>query len=162
MTDYGVKNDQRHRFGAHNQFFAEPADKSQFAIIALSAVYKKKGPILACSLAGLGIATLLSVAAGSILPGLIGTSIIRTASGALFVVFGVYILFFQHDEKDKIKIGKNPFLYSFTFLFLTELGDKTQIANIMFAATLDPFLVFVGAFLAMLILSVMAVFFGEP
>jgi putative Ca2+/H+ antiporter (TMEM165/GDT1 family) len=40
-------------------------------------------------------------------------------------------------------------------------GDKTQIASAIFATEYNPSMVFIGVMLALLILSVMAIFLGK-
>ena len=46
-------------------------------------------------------------------------------------------------------------------IFLSEWGDKTQIASALFATEYDPRMVFIGVMIALLILSVMAIFLGK-
>jgi putative Ca2+/H+ antiporter (TMEM165/GDT1 family) len=46
-------------------------------------------------------------------------------------------------------------------IFLSEWGDKTQIASALFATEYNPRMVFIGVMIALLILSVMAVFLGK-
>ncbi len=46
-------------------------------------------------------------------------------------------------------------------IFLSEWGDKTQIASALFAAEYDPYMVFIGVMTALLILSAMAIYLGK-
>ena len=46
-------------------------------------------------------------------------------------------------------------------IFLSEWGDKTQIASALFATEYDPWMVFIGVMTALLILSVMAIYLGK-
>jgi putative Ca2+/H+ antiporter (TMEM165/GDT1 family) len=46
-------------------------------------------------------------------------------------------------------------------IFLSEWGDKTQIASALFATEYDPRLVFFGVMTALLILSVLAIYLGK-
>ncbi len=46
-------------------------------------------------------------------------------------------------------------------VFLSELGDKTQITAGLFATQFNPFWVFAGVMLALILLSVMAIFLGN-
>lgn len=50
---------------------------------------------------------------------------------------------------------------AFVVIFLAELGDKTQIVCMTLAARHRPWPVFVGAFLAFILLNVLAVLFGS-
>ncbi|MDM7933924.1 MAG: TMEM165/GDT1 family protein, partial [Methanothrix sp.] len=49
----------------------------------------------------------------------------------------------------------------FSVIFLSEWGDKTQIASALFAAEYGPRMVFFGVMSALLILSVAAVYLGR-
>ena len=54
------------------------------------------------------------------------------------------------------------FLTTFGTIFLAELGDKTQLATIMMASkTKLPFSVFTGASLALCLVTLTGVVFGE-
>lgn len=54
------------------------------------------------------------------------------------------------------------FLTAFTTLFLAEMGDKTQLAVItLTASSKKPVSVFLGAILALGIVTLLGVFFGE-
>ena len=53
-------------------------------------------------------------------------------------------------------------LTAFGLIFLAEMGDKTQLAAIgMVAKTRAPWAVFLGAALALCLVSLLAVLFGE-
>ena len=84
----------------------------------------------------------------------------------------------NHENKEKIqeentkdadnvipsklaKFRKNPYFAGFIFIFLMELGDKTQILTIALASIYPfPFEVWLGAFLALILLAWIGVFFG--
>ena len=54
------------------------------------------------------------------------------------------------------------FLATFTTIFLAELGDKTQLAAIsMVAKSKAPFAVFFGSISAFVVVTLLAVLFGE-
>lgn len=53
------------------------------------------------------------------------------------------------------------FLSTFGLIFLAELGDKTQLAAIsMVSSTKKPFAVFLGASVAMIVVTALGVIFG--
>ena len=43
----------------------------------------------------------------------------------------------------------------------SEMGDKSQIATLLFAARFDPLFVFIGAFAALVLLSVVSIAVGK-
>ena len=46
-------------------------------------------------------------------------------------------------------------------IFITEWGDKTQIASGIFATKYNPLMVLIGAVTALALLSVMAIYLGK-
>ena len=59
------------------------------------------------------------------------------------------------------RLRKNPYIAGFSFIFLMELGDKTQLLTITLASIYPyPLEVWLGAFLALISLAWMGVFFG--
>ena len=65
------------------------------------------------------------------------------------------------DDKEKETTQKNPFIAAFLIIMLTEWGDKTQIAAAIFATQYNAIFVFIGTMTALLILSLIAIFFGK-
>lgn len=57
----------------------------------------------------------------------------------------------------------NTFMTVFTTVFLAEIGDKTQLATMLFAADgkTSPWHVFVGSALALILASAIGVFAGN-
>ncbi|MBD3264834.1 MAG: hypothetical protein GF375_07005 [Candidatus Omnitrophica bacterium] len=54
------------------------------------------------------------------------------------------------------------FMAAFGIIFLAELGDKTQLANLMMSAkTKSPWIVFLASVLAFSLLTLITVFLGE-
>jgi putative Ca2+/H+ antiporter (TMEM165/GDT1 family) len=57
-------------------------------------------------------------------------------------------------------VSANPLLSSFLLIALTEWGDKTQIAAVLFAAEYEPLPVLAGAVSALALLSALAIYLG--
>ncbi len=70
------------------------------------------------------------------------------------------MLISKDDGKKETK-QKNPFIAAFLIIILTEWGDKTQIAAAIFATQYEAIFVFIGTMTALLILSLIAIFFGK-
>lgn len=139
---------------------AELGDKTQIAIIVLSTRTKKhlvllSGVILAFILTD-GIAVLL----GNYITKIIPLFYIRIASGIVFIIFGIITLL-SREKDDEVKDLKNPFISGFGIIFLSELGDKTQIAAGLFATKYNEVLVFLGVIFALGLLSLLAVYLGK-
>lgn len=141
---------------------AELGDKTQLAVLALSAKHNKKAIVLLAAVLAFALANAIAAVLGSIFSFTLPTGTIKLAAGALFILVGLHTLFSREEEKqEKIASDKNVFLSSFTLLFLMEMGDKTQLANLLFAAIYNPALVWLASTLAMSLLAVLAVAAGK-
>lgn len=142
---------------------AEMGDKTQLSILLLSSKTQEYfrlllGVMLAFLLAD-GIAILLGSWVTSVIP----VDLVKIVSGLVFILFGLLILKGDRDDdaEESNLSAKRAFASGFTMIFLSEWGDKTQIASALFAMEYDPIMVFIGVMIALLILSVMAIFLGK-
>ncbi|MFX0059079.1 MAG: TMEM165/GDT1 family protein, partial [Candidatus Heimdallarchaeota archaeon] len=116
---------------------------------------------------------------------LIPLSLISIISGLVFIVIGLLELrplkklylerkkSNENTDNDKsdmkeneigtrfAKMRKNPYIAGFLFIFIMELGDKTQILTITLATIYPyPLIVWLGSFLALTSLAWIGVGFG--
>ena len=139
---------------------AELGDKSQLAVITLSAKNKPKsvflGSLLVFALID-GISAIVGGSIGAYFPVLW----INIACGIIFLAIGVYTIFSPGDLTVIIKERSNVLLTSFFLVGALELGDKTQLAVIALAAEYSaPIQVFAGMILAFSLLTGVGVVFG--
>jgi len=73
-------------------FLAEMGDKTQLAAMAMSAESKAPLAVFAGAVLALVLVTLIGVALGGSLTRVVPARYIRMASGALFVVIGIFML----------------------------------------------------------------------
>ncbi|VVB87028.1 Uncharacterised protein [uncultured archaeon] len=141
---------------------AELGDKTQLTIIALSAGYDRvkvfTGVILAFTLV-----TGLGVLVGNTLLQVIAPALIKTLAGLLFVIFGIWMLASKSgSDTGSSSPLRNPLFSTFSMITLAEMGDKTQLTAITLSAKYDsPYLVFLGAVLALASISVMGILIGR-
>jgi Ca2+/H+ antiporter, TMEM165/GDT1 family len=140
---------------------AELGDKTQLSIILLSSKTKKHVHLLLGVLLAFLIVDGIAVAAGSWVTTIIPLFYLKMVSGSIFIFFGILTLLNKDDGRASPKAYRNPFVSSFVLIFLTEWGDKTQIVAALFATTLNPFFVLIGAMMSLSILSVIAIYFGK-
>lgn len=76
-------------------FLAELGDKTQFAAVAASAGTKSTFTVLLAVVLALSIAGALGVVAGRFIGMHLSPELMRWMSGGLFVIIGVWILFFR-------------------------------------------------------------------
>ncbi len=142
---------------------AELGDKTQLAMLALSSKTRSHLALFGGAMAAFSLTTLLAVVFG----GFISTSIpqewIKIAGGLLFIAFGVLSLkaAFDGKEGDEKMELKSPFFTAFSLIFISELGDKTQLSAAVFASKYDQMQVFAGAILALALLTAMAIYAGK-
>ena len=141
---------------------AELGDKTQLAILLLSSKTRRHFQLLAGVMLAFFLVDGLAVLAGTWIMRLVPLGLLRILSGSLFILVGILILK-SKEETDEIKNTeiKNPFYSGFLLILLSEFGDKTQIAAGLFATKYNPWMVLTGALLALLMLSLAAIYLGK-
>jgi len=146
---------------------AELGDKTQLSILLLSSKAKKHlhlllGVVLAFLIVD-GVAVLLGTWITNIIP----INSLKIFSGIIFMIFGMLMLgeVILSRRKKVEKEGKfyfeNSFLSGFVLIFVSEWGDKTQIASALFASQYNAWMVMIGTMTALTLLSVMAIYLGK-
>lgn len=141
----------------------EIGDKTQFATISLAARHRWP-PVLAGGALGLVVVTAIGAALGAALSGFFETWLwaIKVAGGAFSVVYGVWTYLRPPEANaEGTDEERSAFVEAFSLNFVAELGDKTQIAVILLAATMAaPVSVFLGGSLALVGIAVVSVAIG--
>jgi putative Ca2+/H+ antiporter (TMEM165/GDT1 family) len=167
-------------------FVGELGDKTQLIVFNLALDYKKSYKVGLGASLGFAVIVTIGIIFGAIITTVIPLSVISIISGIIFVIIGVlearslkrlYLERKLYKDNPGIiennaketdigskfsKIRKNPYIAGFFFIFIMELGDKTQILTITFATIYPyPILVWLGSFLALISLAWMGVAFGS-
>jgi len=141
---------------------AEMGDKTQLSILLLSSRTREYFRLLLGVMLAFLLADGFAILVGSWVTNVIPVHLVKLASGLVFILFGILILKGGQDEGTESNLSaKRAFVSGFSMIFLSEWGDKTQIASALFATEYNPRMVFIGVMIALLILSVMAVFLGK-
>ncbi|OPY51637.1 MAG: hypothetical protein A4E48_01480 [Methanosaeta sp. PtaU1.Bin060] len=141
---------------------AEMGDKTQLSILMLSSRTREYLQLLAGVMLAFLLVDGFAILVGSWVTSVVPIHIVKLISGAVFILFGVLILKGGSEEEDGGDLSpKNAFISGFSMIFLSEWGDKTQIASALFAAEYDPRAVFIGVMTALALLSIMAVYLGR-
>lgn len=141
--------------------FAEFLDKSQLMILLFALRTRKHLQLFSGVMLGFILVDGSAIIAGAWLANLIPSLYIKLIAGLGFILFGI-LNFREASRKQEKPIPlKNPFLSGLGIIFLSEWGDKTQIASGLFATQYSPLLVFFGTILALGILSLAAIYFGK-
>jgi len=162
---------------------AELGDKTQLAVLTQVCKYRTVLPVFLGGSLALTILTGIGVAFGQAMGVLLPADIIRRVAAVLFIVMGLYLAY-QHlrqagqpeeadeslvcdaDDADQSAALRRrdwaAFSSTFVLIFLAELGDKTQLASISLASkSSSPWMVFLGASLALSTVTAMGVLFGQ-
>jgi putative Ca2+/H+ antiporter (TMEM165/GDT1 family) len=142
---------------------AEMGDKTQLSVILLSSRTREYIPLLAGVMLAFLITDGFAILIGSWMTGIIPLDLLKLISGGVFILFGALILRGDQKEAEEERglSSGNALLSGFSLIFLSEWGDKTQIASALFATEYNPIMVLIGVMEALFILSVMAIYLGQ-
>jgi putative Ca2+/H+ antiporter (TMEM165/GDT1 family) len=140
---------------------AEFGDKTQIAVVSLSAKHKPKSVFVGALLALCLVSGVTALIGGAVAP-FISAFWIGLVAGTSFLIFGIYTLFSRKDRIVKIKEHSKTITTSFSLIVVTELGDKTQLAIVALSAEYGTSIqVFLGAMLAFALLTALGVVLGK-
>ncbi|MDR1941016.1 MAG: TMEM165/GDT1 family protein [Endomicrobium sp.] len=145
-------------------FISEMGDKTQLTAMAFTSRFKP-GLVIAAISAASVLTNFAAVAAGGFFSEILPFNIIKIVSYILFILFGVWTLAAKEDKESggagrKAKVIINPFFTVACLFFISELGDKTQIAAMTLAMNENPYGVFAGASLGMICANLVAIGVG--
>lgn len=142
----------------------EMGDKTQVLALLLSVRYRRSRPILA----GILLATLLTMGVtsliGTTLSEFIPTGILRWVLVAMFFAVAVWTLIPEGKDDDEVPLTSSSslMLTACTTFLLAELGDKSQLATLVMAATYGSFAsVMAGGTLGVMLAIAPAVLLGK-
>ncbi|MFX1569273.1 MAG: TMEM165/GDT1 family protein [Promethearchaeota archaeon] len=170
-------------------FIGELGDKTQLIVFNLALEYEKFYKIGIGVTFGFALIVTIGVFFGAVITQFIPVFIISIASGIVFIIIGLLearnlkqLYLEKYKNKDTLttdtssenlrvdkenisskfsKLKRNPYLAGFGFIFLMELGDKTQILTITLASIYSfPIEVWLGSFLALITVAWLGILFG--
>jgi len=171
-------------------FIGELGDKTQLIVFNLALEYKKFYKVGIGATLGFAVIVTIGILFGSLITEFVPLGLISLISGLLFIAIGLIELrnikslylnerrlkplnknsMQNNSEKEETKskeavkfvwLKKNPYIAGFGFIFLMELGDKTQLLTISLASIYAaPFEVWLGAFLALVSVAWIGIFAG--
>jgi len=142
---------------------AEMGDKTQLSILLLSSRTQEYAKLVLGVMLAFLLADGLAILVGSYIDAVVPVTTVKALSGLVFILFGILILKEkgEEEESEQSLSARGAFLSGFSMIFLSEWGDKTQIASALFATEYDPLMVFAGVMIALFILTLMAIFLGR-
>jgi len=140
---------------------AEMGDKTQLVTLTMSSQYSP-WKVLGGVMLAMTVLISLAVAVGNVLYEFIPLFIITAVSGSFFILMGVWIYLQPQNVGQEGGPGGSGFNQAFGVTLVAEMGDKTQMAVLLLAASFGaPFMVLLGSILAMLVNHSLAAFLGS-
>nr|CBH37527.1 conserved hypothetical membrane protein, UPF0016 family [uncultured archaeon] len=142
---------------------AELGDKTQLSTLLLASKTDKHLHLLLGIILAFLIVDGIAILAGEWITDIAPRELIKMLSGAIFIIFGLVTLIFR-NKREEIKTKyhfENPFYSGFILIFVSEWGDKTQIATGLFATQYNGLMVLTGVIIALSLLSVIAIYSGK-
>ncbi len=140
---------------------AEIGDKTQLSILLLSSRTREYARLLLGVMLAFLLADGFAILVGSYVNEAMPFTAVKAVSGLVFILFGILILRGEDGEEEMSLSARGAFVSGFSMIFLSEWGDKTQIASALFATEYDPLMVFAGVMIALFILTLAAIFLGK-
>ena len=139
----------------------ELGDKTQLLVISLAAKHPPL-PVAMGAFLGEASVTAIAVTIGIAIASVVDVFLLQLASGAIFIVLGVWNLRPKGaEEAESVEVSR-PFVNAAGLAFLAELGDKTMLAVIALSGALQaPASVFLGASIALLGMILVAIAVGR-
>ncbi|MBI2137891.1 TMEM165/GDT1 family protein [Candidatus Woesearchaeota archaeon] len=140
---------------------AEIGDKTQLAMLALAMRHRHVFHIFAGAMAASALVDGSAVVLGTFVASYFEHSFISVFSGFLFVFFGLWMFFRREKEDNKhLQLGRRSVLFAaFALFFVSEFGDKSQFAALLFGVRYDLLFAVLGSLAGIaVVLSVMLAF----
>lgn len=140
----------------------ELGDKTQLAIIALSAINRKPRLIFLGAMVAFSLVNGLGVLVGAGLLQVVPVAVLSKISGLIFLLMGFFLIVKKTDtDRPSRRMWGGILSTTFISTFLAELGDKTQINTIAPAVKYGaPVEVILGVISALALVTVIGVALG--
>jgi putative Ca2+/H+ antiporter (TMEM165/GDT1 family) len=142
---------------------AEVGDKSQLVCMTLAARHRH-WPVLLGAATAFFVLNALAVVFGASVAAWVPERVTAVIVALLFGAFGVHALRTQDDDESEEILerpGHGIFFTTLLLIFVAEFGDKTQIAVAGLAGSMAPLPVWIGATIALIMVSALGVWAGR-
>ncbi|NQT71938.1 MAG: TMEM165/GDT1 family protein [Chloroflexi bacterium] len=142
---------------------AEIGDKSQLVCMTMAARHRAL-PVLLGAIVAFSLLNLLAVLFGAVASNWLPDTAVYVIVAVLFTIFGIHSWRIKPDSNtDNIaeKSARSVWIAAFLLVFVSEFGDKTQIAVAGMSSAAQPIPVWIGATLALAVTSTLGVLAGR-
>jgi len=146
-------------------FVAEMGDKSQLMALTFATRYRAVPILIGITIATASVHA-VSVLVGALLAVSLPTHLLNVVAGVAFLGFAVWTWrgdTLSEDEAAKVERQSNrsAIMAASGAFFLAELGDKTMLATITLASTDNPWWVWLGSTVGMVLADALAILLGR-
>lgn len=141
----------------------ELGDKTQLVTISLAARHPWQ-PVFAGACAGLLTATAIGVVVGGVLAAVASGWLfaLKVAGGLVFIALGAVAFLRREEPEPEAASARSAFTQAFSLNLLAEMGDKTQLAVVVLAASeAAPLSVFAGASAGLVAVTALSLVIGK-
>ena len=142
---------------------AELGDKTQLTLLLAASKTEKHLHLFLGAMLAFLIVDGTAILAGNWVLSIAPDNSVKILSGALFILFGLLTLIFRNkgeDAKSKYHF-KNQLYSGFILIFVSEWGDKTQIATGLLATKYNDLMVLMGVMMVLSLLSIISIYSGK-
>ncbi len=142
---------------------AELGDKSQLVCMTLAARHRH-WPVILGAVSAFLILNALAVLFGAGIAAWVPERVTAGVVAVLFGAFGIHAMFnLDDDEMEDVveRSGHSIFFTTLLLIIVAEFGDKTQLAVAGLASSLPPLPVYLGATVALAMISALGVWAGR-
>jgi len=138
---------------------AEMGDKTQIAMMAMAAKYRHTFQIFIGAMAASAIVDGSAVVIGSYISRYVPRAPVSIAAAALFIGFGIFTLMKKEGRGKAPELSRSAVIAAaFMLFFVSEFGDKSQFAALLFGTQYNILLTLLGTlsaigFLLMIMLT---------
>jgi putative Ca2+/H+ antiporter (TMEM165/GDT1 family) len=149
-------------------FLAEMGDKSQLVALSLASRFSPWVTLAAVTAAAMALHGLAATVGGAVARAVSPTTR-SVIAGVLFILFGAWTLWRSRTENDAgddelgtvtVPPRRSAFVAIALAFFVSEFGDKTQLAVATLATTRNAFFVWLGAVVGMVVADSIAIAAG--
>ncbi|MBI2145448.1 TMEM165/GDT1 family protein [Candidatus Woesearchaeota archaeon] len=141
---------------------AEMGDKTQLAMMGMAARYKHTMQIFIGAMLASAVVDGSAVLLGNYISKYIPKTPISVAAAVTFIGFGIFTLARKEKAEKSPEISKKAILAAaFTLFFVSEFGDKSQLAALLFGTQYNLLLTIAGTLSAIGVLLILMLSIGK-
>ena len=144
-------------------FLSEFGDKTQLVTLSVASKTKHKMDVFWGVFLAIFIVDGLAILFGAMLSNIINKNVLLVISGFIFLIYGgLTFISYTRSIKDITEDKHLKIVFAvFLMIAMAELGDKSQITALLFAAIYHPIIVFLIVILSLSIMTLITIYLSH-